>query len=96
MNGDVNGVVGGVVNGDGAGIVVRPPPAAQGLRRMVAVIGDSAHRPSIVLHERAGFVRVGTLRDIGFKFGRPIDPVILQRPFGPGGGTLPDEVPPPI
>ena len=39
-------------------------------RRMVAVIGDSGNLPSIRLHETLGFERVGTLRSVGFKFGR--------------------------
>ena len=62
---------------------------ALGYRQLVAVVGDSAHAPSIRLHERAGFVRVGTLRSVGFKFGRWVDSVFLQRPLGPGDGPPP-------
>jgi len=47
--------------------------AAGGHRQMVAVVGDSANRGSIALHERAGFRQVGVLRDVGFKFGRWLD-----------------------
>lgn len=53
--------------------------AAGGHRQMVAVVGDSANRGSIALHERAGFRQVGVLRDVGFKFGRWLDTVLLQR-----------------
>ena len=52
---------------------------AAGKRQMVAVIGDSANQGSIRVHEKAGFRRVGTLRDIGFKFGRFLDTVLMQR-----------------
>jgi phosphinothricin acetyltransferase len=50
-----------------------------GLREIVAVIGDSANEASIRLHRSAGFVHVGTLRDVGFKFERWLDTVIMQR-----------------
>jgi L-amino acid N-acyltransferase YncA len=62
---------------------------ALGYRQMIAVIGDSAHLPSIRVHAGAGFLRVGTLRSVGFKFGRWVDTVIMQRPLGPGDGTPP-------
>jgi phosphinothricin acetyltransferase len=58
-------------------------------RQLIAVIGDSAHAPSIALHAKLGFVRVGTLRSVGFKFGRWVDTVIMQRPLGSGDGTKP-------
>ena len=61
-------------------------------RQMVAVIGDSANVSSIVLHERLGFRMVGTLRSVGFKFGRWVDTVLMQRELGAGDGTLPQEV----
>lgn len=60
-----------------------------GYRQLVAVIGDSAHAASIKLHAAAGFVRVGTLRSVGFKFGRWVDSVIMQRPLGPGDAKAP-------
>jgi phosphinothricin acetyltransferase len=63
--------------------------AALGYRQLVAVIGDSANAASIGLHARHGFVRVGTLRSTGFKFGRWVDSVLMQRPLGPGDGTPP-------
>jgi phosphinothricin acetyltransferase len=60
-----------------------------GLRQMVAVIGDSANEASIWLHKAAGFETVGTLKDVGFKHGRWLDTVIMQRALGPGATTLP-------
>ena len=50
-----------------------------GCHQMVAVIGDSANTASIGLHERLGFLHVGTLRGVGFKFGRWVDTVLMQR-----------------
>ena len=60
-----------------------------GYRQVIAVIGDSANAASIGLHARHGFVRVGTLRSTGYKFGRWVDSVLMQRPLGPGDGTPP-------
>jgi phosphinothricin acetyltransferase len=62
---------------------------ALGYRQLVAVIGDSAHAASIGLHASQGFVRVGTLRSAGFKLGRWVDSVIMQRPLGAGDGSPP-------
>lgn len=62
---------------------------ALGYRQLIAVIGDSAHAPSIGVHVDAGFLRVGTLRSVGFKLGRWVDTVIMQRPLGTGDGTKP-------
>ena len=53
--------------------------AAAGFRQMLAVIGDSANRASIALHERQGFVHSGTITNAGMKFGRWIDVVLMQR-----------------
>jgi phosphinothricin acetyltransferase len=63
---------------------------ARGLRQMVAIIGDSAHTASIQLHAGAGFRLVGTLEHVGWKFGRWLDTVIMQRPLGPGAATPPE------
>jgi L-amino acid N-acyltransferase YncA len=54
-------------------------------RQMVAVVGDSANAGSIALHQRFGFELMGTLRSVGFKFGRWVDTPILQRALRPGG-----------
>jgi L-amino acid N-acyltransferase YncA len=63
--------------------------ARQGKRQMVAVIGDSDNRASIELHRAMGFREVGTLKDIGYKHGRWVDSVLMQRALGPGGETPP-------
>jgi phosphinothricin acetyltransferase len=60
-----------------------------GYRQLIAVIGDSGNAPSIALHARLGFLRVGTLRSAGYKFGRWVDSVLMQRPLGSGDGTPP-------
>lgn len=62
---------------------------AAGYRQLIAAIGDSAHAASINLHAAAGFLRVGTLRSVGFKFGRWVDCVIMQRPLGDGDAKAP-------
>jgi phosphinothricin acetyltransferase len=62
---------------------------ARGLRQMIAIIGDSANRPSIALHERLGFTMTGTLRSVGWKHGRWLDTVIMQRQLGTGDGEPP-------
>lgn len=61
--------------------------AARGYRQMVAVIGDSANRASQRLHAAAGFTLVGTLRSVGWKHGRWLDTVLMQRPLGAGDGA---------
>lgn len=58
-------------------------------RQMVAVIGDSANAASIGLHASLGFLRIGILRSTGFKFGRWVDSMLMQRPLGKGDGTPP-------
>lgn len=60
-------------------------------RQMIAVIGDTSNAGSIALHKRLGFRHVGTLNAVGFKLGRWVDTVIMQRPLGPGGSTEPDQ-----
>jgi L-amino acid N-acyltransferase YncA len=62
---------------------------ARGYRQMIAVIGDSSHAASVSLHAKHGFLRVGTLRSIGYKLGRWVDTVIMQRPLGDGDATPP-------
>ena len=58
-------------------------------RQMVAVIGDSANEPSIALHRKLGFRVAGTLEAVGFKFGRWVDSVLMQRALGEGNRSLP-------
>ena len=64
----------------------------QGYRQMIAVIGGSETLPSIRLHAALGFTRIGTFPGIGFKFGRWVDSVYMQRALGPGLSTPPQEV----
>jgi phosphinothricin acetyltransferase len=79
--------------GQGVGAALMPPLiaacAAAGCRQMVAVIGDSENWPSIRLHEKFGFSRVGLLPSVGWKFDRWVDSVLMQRALGPG-----DDAPP--
>jgi phosphinothricin acetyltransferase len=63
--------------------------AARGYRQMIAVIGDSANASSIELHRAAGFRMVGAFDNVGFKFGRWLDSVLMQRELGDGAKTAP-------
>jgi phosphinothricin acetyltransferase len=60
-----------------------------GYRQMVAVIGGRETVPSIKLHAALGFTHVGVLTGIGFKFGRWVDTVLMQRALGSGAGAPP-------
>ena len=62
---------------------------AAGLRQMIAVIGDSANAASIGLHRSLGFRDAGLLRSVGFKHGRWLDGVLMQRALGEGDASLP-------
>ncbi len=52
--------------------------AKAGIRELVAVIGDSDNQGSIGVHAKAGFRHVGTLTDVGYKFDRFLDVVLMQ------------------
>lgn len=58
-------------------------------RQMVAVIGDSGNVASIRLHESLGFRLVGAFRAVGFKMGRWVDSVLMQRELGAGDRAPP-------
>jgi phosphinothricin acetyltransferase len=62
---------------------------ARGYRQMIAVIGDSANAGSIAVHGKCGFQMIGTHPNVGFKFGRWLDTVMMQRALGEGAATLP-------
>ncbi len=62
---------------------------ARGYRQMIAVIGDSANAGSIGVHSKTGFAMIGTHPNVGFKFGRWLDTVMMQRALGEGAATLP-------
>jgi phosphinothricin acetyltransferase len=66
-----------------------PACEATGARQLIAVIGDSANHSSIGLHEAFGFVRTGLLPSVGWKFGRWVDSVLMQRALGPGDARAP-------
>jgi phosphinothricin acetyltransferase len=57
---------------------------------MTAVIGDSLNAGSIGLHASLGFDHVGVLKSVGFKLGRWVDVVFMQRALNAGDATLPD------
>lgn len=61
----------------------------RGFRQMVAVIGDSANEASIGLHSKHGFVQTGLMPAVGFKFGRWVDSVRMQRSLGSGDTSPP-------
>jgi phosphinothricin acetyltransferase len=61
----------------------------KGFRLMVAVIGDSKQAASIGLHEAAGFEHAGVFKNIGYKFDRWLDSVLMQRALGPGASKPP-------
>lgn len=65
---------------------------ATGYRQMIAIIGDSAQHASIGLHRRAGFHFAGTIHSVGYKHGRWLDGVIMQRALGQGDGAPPQEI----
>ena len=62
---------------------------ARGYRQMIAVIGDSANAGSIGVHSKTGFQMIGTHPDVGLKFGRWLDTVMMQRALGEGAATVP-------
>jgi phosphinothricin acetyltransferase len=63
---------------------------ARGARQMLAVIGDSANAGSIGVHRALGFEHTGLMKSAGWKFGRWLDVVLMQRSLGLG-----DTLPPP-
>jgi L-amino acid N-acyltransferase YncA len=58
-------------------------------RQMIAIIGDSAQHASIALHKTLGFRMIGTFEAVGWKFGRWLDSVLMQRPLGQGTAREP-------
>jgi phosphinothricin acetyltransferase len=61
----------------------------KGFRQMVAVIGDSAQTPSIEIHRALGFRMIGAIENVGYKFDRWLDTVLMQRALGPGATSAP-------
>jgi L-amino acid N-acyltransferase YncA len=61
----------------------------RGYRQMLAIIGDQTNVASIALHASLGFRRIGTLQSVGFKHGRWLDVVVMQRPLGSANSVPP-------
>lgn len=65
-----------------------------GVRKLIAVIGDSANQGSVAVHKRCGFQHVGVLANCGWKFDRWLDVVLMDRVLGSGGTDAPEPVQP--
>ena len=63
---------------------------AAGVRKLLAVIGDSANAGSIAVHRAAGFTDVGVMRSVGWKFGAWRDIVLMEKPLGAGDTSAPE------
>lgn len=61
-----------------------------GVRKLIAVIGDSANAGSVGVHRAAGFTPVGTLSNVGWKFNRWLDVVMMEKPLGEAANTAPE------
>lgn len=61
-----------------------------GVRKLIAVIGDSANQGSIGVHHSVGFTHVGVLKSSGWKFDRWLDVVLMDKALGAGDSTAPD------
>lgn len=62
---------------------------AAGIRQVLAVIGDSQNQGSVALHRACEFQEAGVFRNVGFKFGRWLDIVLMQRTLNGGADSLP-------
>ena len=63
---------------------------ATGVRKLIAVIGDSGNAGSIGVHRAQGFNHVGILKDCGWKFGQWLDVVLMEKVLGEGSATRPE------
>jgi phosphinothricin acetyltransferase len=63
---------------------------ALGVRQLIAVVGDSGNTASLALHKSLGFEQTGIGHSVGFKHGRWVDIVQLQRALNGGDTRLPD------
>lgn len=82
-------------HGQGLGRALLAELAAQaenaGVRKLIAVIGDSANAGSIGVHRSAGFAHVGVLKSCGWKFDQWLDVVLMEKALGVGDSRPPDE-----
>lgn len=60
-----------------------------GVRKLIAVIGDSANAGSIGVHAALGFAQVGVLKSVGWKFNAWRDIVLMEKTLGDGDVTPP-------
>jgi L-amino acid N-acyltransferase YncA len=60
-----------------------------GVRKLIAVIGDSANAGSIAVHTSAGFQSVGVLKSCGWKFDKWLDVVMMDKALGEADSTAP-------
>ena len=65
---------------------------AAGIRKLIAVIGDSGNARSIGVHRAVGFRHVGTIESCGWKFDRWLDIVLMEKSLGQGNRTAPEPV----
>ena len=63
---------------------------ATGVRKLIAVIGDSGNAGSIGVHRAQGFTHVGVLKDCGWKFGKWLDVVLMEKALGEGNSSRPE------
>ncbi len=79
------------VHGKGIGRALLAELAAQaervGIRKLIAVIGDSSNAGSVGVHRSLGFEHVGILKSCGWKFGQWLDVVLMEKALGPGDST---------
>lgn len=79
--------------GRGLGRLLLAELAAQaqaiGVRKLIAVIGDSGNAASIGVHRSLGFEPVGTIRSCGWKFDRWLDIVLMEKPLGDADRSAP-------
>jgi L-amino acid N-acyltransferase YncA len=62
---------------------------AAGIRKLIAVIGDSANQGSVGVHRTLGFQPVGVIQSCGWKFGKWLDIVLMEKQIGAGDSTPP-------
>ena len=79
------------VHGKGIGRALLAELAAQaervGIRKLIAVIGDSSNAGSVGVHRSLGFEHVGILKSCGWKFDQWLDVVVMEKALGPGDST---------
>jgi phosphinothricin acetyltransferase len=63
---------------------------SSGVRKLIAVIGDSNNAGSVGVHLSLGFTHVGTLKSCGWKFGKWLDCVLMDKTLGEGDTTPPE------